>query len=57
MNPYLFTNKINLKTLTFGSNNGEYYIGDRYKPMMVAGFRYVTRTLLARTGRYTLSMG
>ena len=25
MNPYLFTNKINLKTLTFGSNNGEYY--------------------------------
>lgn len=25
MNPYLFTNKINLKSVTLGSNNGEYY--------------------------------
>ncbi|MBK8622543.1 MAG: hypothetical protein IPN79_12490 [Saprospiraceae bacterium] len=31
MNPYLFTNKINLKTLIFGSNNGEYYNSTSYK--------------------------
>jgi hypothetical protein len=26
LKPYLFTNKINLENLTFGPNNGEYYI-------------------------------